>query len=157
MFRFYICTVEQSCLTCHHFKWGKPKTQIPSKLCQKIGYGQTSLHIKQFLYCCPLISLWKYFGYKANMILLLIILIKKCTRFAIRRFRWSNGISSSRSFLESSSFRTAIPVSTSSRYFWKISLSVSLYKLIALSYSSMTRSWSPTKKWFYVSFGITYF
>ena len=80
---------------------------------------------------------------------------KICTRFAIRRFRWSNGISSSLSFLESSSFRTAIPVSTSSRYFWKISLSVSLYKLIALSYSSMTLSWSPTKKSFYVTFGIT--
>ena len=55
-------TVEQSYLTCYHFKWGKPKTQTPSKLCQKIGYGKTSLHINQFLYCCPLISLWKYFG-----------------------------------------------------------------------------------------------
>ena len=39
-------TVEQSYLTCYHFKWGKPKTQTPSKLCQKIGYGKTSLHIK---------------------------------------------------------------------------------------------------------------
>ena len=35
----------------------KTKIQIPSKLCQKIGYGKTSLHINQFLYCCPLISL----------------------------------------------------------------------------------------------------
>ena len=55
-------TVEQSCLTCYHFKWGKPKTQMPSKLCQKIGYGKTFLHINHFLYCCPLISLWNYFG-----------------------------------------------------------------------------------------------
>ena len=44
------------------------KIQIPSKLCQKIGYGKTFLHINQFLYCCPLISLWKYFGYKANIL-----------------------------------------------------------------------------------------
>ena len=35
----------------------KTKIQIPSKLCQKIGHGKTSLHINQFLYCCPLISL----------------------------------------------------------------------------------------------------
>ena len=41
-------TVEQSCLTCYHFKWGKPKTQMPSKLCQKIGYGKTFLHINNF-------------------------------------------------------------------------------------------------------------
>ena len=51
-----ICTTEQSCSTCYHFKWGKPKTQIPSKICQKIGYGKTSLHINHFLYCCPLIK-----------------------------------------------------------------------------------------------------
>ena len=55
-------TMEQSCITCYHFKWGKPKTQTPSKLWQKIGYGTTSLHINQFLHCCPLISLRKYFG-----------------------------------------------------------------------------------------------
>ena len=38
-------TMEQSCSTCYHLKWGKPKTQIPSKLWWKIGYGKTSLHI----------------------------------------------------------------------------------------------------------------
>ena len=37
-------TMEQSCLTYYHFKWGKTKTQTPSKLWQKIGYGTTSLH-----------------------------------------------------------------------------------------------------------------
>ena len=35
----------------------KTKIQIPSKLCQKIGYGKTFLHINIFFYCCPLISL----------------------------------------------------------------------------------------------------
>ena len=40
--------LEQSRLTCYHFKWGKPKTQVHSKLCQKIGYGKISLHINQF-------------------------------------------------------------------------------------------------------------
>ena len=49
--------MEQSCLTCYHFKWGKPKTQIPSKLWKKIGYGKTSLHINQSLYCCPEIKM----------------------------------------------------------------------------------------------------
>jgi len=38
-------TMEQSCSTCYHLKWGKPRTQIPSKLWWKIGYGKTSLHI----------------------------------------------------------------------------------------------------------------
>ena len=33
------------------------ETQMPSKPCQKIGYGKTSLHINLFFYCCPLISL----------------------------------------------------------------------------------------------------
>ena len=36
-----------------HIKWGKPKTQIPSKLWQKIGYGKPSLQINQCLHCCP--------------------------------------------------------------------------------------------------------
>ena len=38
-------TVEQSCSTYYHLKWGKPKTQIPSKPWWKIGYGKTPLHI----------------------------------------------------------------------------------------------------------------
>ena len=52
-------TTKQSCSTCNHFKWGNPKTQIPSKIFLKIGYGKSSPHINHFLYCCPLISLWK--------------------------------------------------------------------------------------------------
>ena len=45
---FTYSAVEQSCLTYYHFKRGRPKTQIHSKLCQKIGYEKTSLHISQF-------------------------------------------------------------------------------------------------------------
>ena len=40
--------MEQSYSTCYHLKWGKPKPQMPSKLCQKIGYGKTFLHNNHF-------------------------------------------------------------------------------------------------------------
>jgi hypothetical protein len=55
--------MEQSYSICCQFKWRKQKTQIPSKLWQKIGYGKTSLHSSQYIfymlfkYCCPLTSL----------------------------------------------------------------------------------------------------
>ena len=41
-------TMEQSCSTCYHLKWGKPKTQIPSKLWWKLGYGKTFLLISHY-------------------------------------------------------------------------------------------------------------
>ena len=43
---FTYSAVDQSCLTYYHFKRGRPKTQIHSKLCQKIRYEKTSLHIR---------------------------------------------------------------------------------------------------------------
>ena len=41
-------TIEQNYSACYYLKLGKPKTQMPSKLCQKIGYGKTFLHINHF-------------------------------------------------------------------------------------------------------------
>ena len=38
-------TMEQSYLICCQLKWRKWKTQISSKLWQRIGYGKTYLHI----------------------------------------------------------------------------------------------------------------
>ena len=49
------------------------ETKTPST-CQKIVYGKTSLHINQFLYCCPLISLWKYSANIINIIVKIIII-----------------------------------------------------------------------------------
>ena len=57
--------MEQSYSICCQLKWSKWKTQMPSKLWQRIGYGITYLHIDHhyifinmlFRYCCPLKSI----------------------------------------------------------------------------------------------------